>query len=1231
MNSPATFQQRRGAALIIVLAFVVLLSGIAVAYLSRTTGDRQLAHGTFSENRADILARSALDVVVGDLKQEIVNGSASPAPTYGPASSPSYLYSPTSSSYIIPVPNGTPSDQSIPNLVKRSFQNDNPASPAISSRASQVSSTAVSLNGRSITPARWNKHYLIPRVSPTPSADSDTTPTSSFTPPDWVLVTRNGPAPQTAIGSGSTALNNSTASNPNYVVGRYAYTIYDEGGLLDLNVAGYPSPAPSPVTYVSTVGHKGMASFADLTTSGMSSGGINDLVGWRSYASVQPSGSFSSFSFDSNAANRYLTAIFLNTNGFMTVGATVWNNGTDQAFTSRQALLEFQRSIGFTVAALPYLGTFSRETTTPSWAPDYDASQRGGSSATAYKYKTNSGITTSVNRDLGTVRVVQNSTPAFARQNGSSAFYGEPLVKNRFPLSRLAWITYKGPSASLAIGHDVDPSVTTPATSDSVILALVNSGVSLTTIRAGTAGNIKTNFGLVWDSRGNYVPASGTSAGQGQQWVYTSPSSANAGGNFDPVSNPGGTAATVIKTLNTVQSEAREPDFFELLQACIFTGSLAQNTGGGTTNTNGSGATAESPVVFPDYHMSSSAFHVMKIGAAIIDEADPDSIPTRIRIDQASEGWLACGVENLPYISGMCPIGGKSPDDATNMKFASYLLFQLWNPNEAVAGTRQFDVRLRIDGGIGIFTRMSNGTQTWSGTPQVIANGSAAGQSVKLNTTAPFALNPAPLMSTNVNGYGSSLPAFVSVPSGAIPAPIPGPASGTTYVGYRMPDFTLSAASGSAKPQLWLQIGAANGSTPTPFNATLEYYAGKDASNNDMWVPYNRFVGIDSTGTWARNAPLRVREAFNKTGVPDATKDAFVPIDTSSPAPYSWAKSDPRSTRFGVVQLDKNNSNSSSDNRIDVLLWEQNNNNYKNGFGGTIGTDVEHVPLLFKGNKPYLPATLCLNIGSSSNTATGYVDVDGVQRYGDTGYSPQNGSGNAQTPYDNTSLQYEPVVLNRPFQNVGELGYAFRDLPWRSLDFFTANSADAGLLDVFSITDEPFVIAGRVSLNTRQAPVIQAVMQKGLWDEYDTGNLIGLTQASGFCHSNTMANNYASYIIQKGTLFNRSSLATALYGSSNVIANAVTTAVLRPANGVGHENEAAKTRREAVARSITSMSQTRTWNLMIDVIAQSGKYPPTANDLSQFVVEGEKRYWLHIAIDRFTGEVIDQQLEAVYE
>lgn len=49
------------------------------------------------------------------------------------------------------------------------------------------------------------------------------------------------------------------------------------------------------------------------------------------------------------------------------------------------------------------------------------------------------------------------------------------------------------------------------------------------------------------------------------------------------------------------------------------------------------------------------------------------------------------------------------------------------------------------------------------------------------------------------------------------------------------------------------------------------------------------------------------------------------------------------------------------------------------------------------------------------------------------------------------------------------------------------------------------------------------------------------------------------------------------------------------------------------------------------VIAQSGRYLSTATGLANFVVEGEKRYWLHLAIDWFTGEVIDQQLEAVYE
>src|SRR5437016_3833843 len=78
----------KGAALIIILAFVVLLTGLVLAYFSRAATDRQQAQSSFNDTDAYLLARSALDIVVGDFKQEIVSGS-SPTPPgiafYSPA------------------------------------------------------------------------------------------------------------------------------------------------------------------------------------------------------------------------------------------------------------------------------------------------------------------------------------------------------------------------------------------------------------------------------------------------------------------------------------------------------------------------------------------------------------------------------------------------------------------------------------------------------------------------------------------------------------------------------------------------------------------------------------------------------------------------------------------------------------------------------------------------------------------------------------------------------------------------------------------------------------------------------------------------------------------------------------------------------------------------------------------------------------------------------------------
>src|SRR5207245_3378589 len=114
--------------------------------------------------------------------------------------------------------------------------------------------------------------------------------------PDWVIVTRVGPTP---FASWDSTLADPSVANSNYAIGRYAYAVYDEGGLLDMNAAGYPSP-----TTILQYGRKGSLAFADLTAlPGLSTTAVDNIVGWRNYASAQPSGTLSNFSFSANAAN----------------------------------------------------------------------------------------------------------------------------------------------------------------------------------------------------------------------------------------------------------------------------------------------------------------------------------------------------------------------------------------------------------------------------------------------------------------------------------------------------------------------------------------------------------------------------------------------------------------------------------------------------------------------------------------------------------------------------------------------------------------------------------------------------------------------------------------------------------------------------------------------------------------------------------------------------------------
>src|SRR6266480_2931564 len=378
----AVSSRERAAALLIVLAFVVLLTGSSVAYLSRTTADRQVANSSFNQSTVDQLAQSAMDNIIGDLRQEIVDGSASPAPTVTPNGFSVTIYTPTSAAYMVPQRNVNLTG--VYNLIRRSVRSDPILSPpARPSRASAVNSTTdVSANGRYVTSTRWNGHYLIPKGNVNTS-DPSPTPTFNAVTPDWVFVTVAGATPSPA---------------PADVIGRYAYAIYDEGGLLDANLVGLPSPTPGAVTIAAPLAiapptpspsrtvypsRRGTVAFADLTALALTSGGvtpnptaISRIVGWRNYATanVPTSGPGSTFPDLRPAPSPFVSYFLDASRDFLTVNPSPNPKGrTDQAFSTRSELIQLLANLGDTnpganiTNLLQYLGTFSREQNAPTW------------------------------------------------------------------------------------------------------------------------------------------------------------------------------------------------------------------------------------------------------------------------------------------------------------------------------------------------------------------------------------------------------------------------------------------------------------------------------------------------------------------------------------------------------------------------------------------------------------------------------------------------------------------------------------------------------------------------------------------------------------------------------------------------------------------------------------------------------------------------------------------------
>jgi len=98
-------RREQAAALVIVLALAVLLAGLAVAYLARTTTDRAVARSSFNQSNADQLAESAADTIIADFRQEIVNGSTATLVGSSTIYTPKIVGTRTSSQNMLPVRN----------------------------------------------------------------------------------------------------------------------------------------------------------------------------------------------------------------------------------------------------------------------------------------------------------------------------------------------------------------------------------------------------------------------------------------------------------------------------------------------------------------------------------------------------------------------------------------------------------------------------------------------------------------------------------------------------------------------------------------------------------------------------------------------------------------------------------------------------------------------------------------------------------------------------------------------------------------------------------------------------------------------------------------------------------------------------------------------------------------------------------------------------------------------
>ena len=648
-------RSNRGVALVVVLSFMALLVGVVLAFFSISQLQRQVSKSSSSQTSSEILADGAVNRIVGDLKSEIVAGSKTLSPSAGTAS----RYLPSTAANAIPalaVPGYTSATivgSGLENVVKVSKANVAFYSGG-NARAIAASTTNAALNGHAVSLSSWNKPLLMTKA--TSGSSTDLTP-KNFTAPDWVLVDRSGSNP---TAWNANLIRSSSAADNTAVVGRYAYVVYNEGGILDANVAGYPSVVASQPASTYGINNqadlKSSLAYADLTQTGLNQKQVDQLAAWRNSGTLLSSGG-SPGSYSLTASSAVYTNFFIwanrNGGGFLTTSpvGTAPAGTTDHLFVSRQQLINFATQVAkvggnspsATQNALRYLGTFSRGISQPSYIPP-TSNPTVSTPASTISLASGAGGNTGYGLDktINPIFPQMAASGAFTRNDGSLAAVGDPLVRKRFALDRIAWITYAGPIAD-------DNGNLNPA-SDSGIASLITAlettyGFSPTFLKQGGPTNIKKYFGLEW--KVDNV----TSADVGQhKWFYDYHDTNGA-------STSGSKAG--IQTLSAIAAlgaQAHEPDFFELLKASVNAGSKAKVA----VNLANAKNRFTASYAYDSYYNQTLMdecldYAVIQIGANIIGQATLDAYPPRIVFDNTGDTSLSAAI-----FPGVVPTSGTS-------------------------------------------------------------------------------------------------------------------------------------------------------------------------------------------------------------------------------------------------------------------------------------------------------------------------------------------------------------------------------------------------------------------------------------------------------------------------------------------------------------------------------------------------------------------------------------------